>query len=223
MSTKRNVSMTKKIIGTTLLLTGSNKDYREEESKKIASSYSSKFDTYIIDAQEENGINNVREIIKTASRKPFESQLISIIILEAHRLTTEAQNAMLKLLEEPGNNCQIILTAPTKDSLLPTVASRLLERVLKQPKSNYLENFKTLNFSELSLSERLQLIEKSTREDYLDYWSNKLKENTLAKKDNLRLVHRYNKLLIKMIKAQKKSVNKRLIDLILALEMPQVK
>lgn len=48
-----------------------------------------------------------------------------IIIEQGHLLTIEAQNALLKTLEEPPQDTVIILTAPSSASLLPTVASRL--------------------------------------------------------------------------------------------------
>lgn len=49
----------------------------------------------------------------------------AIIIERADVMTTEAQNAFLKLLEEPPADTVIILTAENKQSMLPTILSRL--------------------------------------------------------------------------------------------------
>ncbi len=45
----------------------------------------------------------------------------------AHRLTEAAGNALLKLLEEPPSYARLILIAPARATLLPTLASRALE------------------------------------------------------------------------------------------------
>ncbi|TBH21187.1 DNA polymerase III subunit delta' [Thermus thermamylovorans] len=45
----------------------------------------------------------------------------------AHRLTEAAANALLKLLEEPPSYARLVLIAPSRDTLLPTLASRALE------------------------------------------------------------------------------------------------
>lgn len=47
-----------------------------------------------------------------------------ILIEDAHLLTTEAQNAFLKLLEEPPADTLIFLTATSQTDLLPTITSR---------------------------------------------------------------------------------------------------
>lgn len=47
------------------------------------------------------------------------------IIIAAREFTDVAQNALLKLLEEPPKNIEFIIISPTKSNLLPTVRSRL--------------------------------------------------------------------------------------------------
>ncbi|MBM0636890.1 DNA polymerase III subunit delta' [Campylobacter sp. VicNov18] len=49
-----------------------------------------------------------------------------IIVLMAHSFRIEAQNFLLKLLEEPPKNIKFLLVVPSKNSLLPTVKSRLI-------------------------------------------------------------------------------------------------
>ena len=47
------------------------------------------------------------------------------IIFGAKSFTKEAQNSLLKVLEEPPRNIEFIIISPTKSNLLPTVRSRL--------------------------------------------------------------------------------------------------
>lgn len=48
----------------------------------------------------------------------------AILVEDAHYLTTEAQNAFLKLLEEPPADTLIVLTSLSESSVLPTISSR---------------------------------------------------------------------------------------------------
>lgn len=69
---------------------------------------------------EEYSIEAVRELQRKLSFKGRKTALI----LDADGLSSEAQNALLKILEEPPKDTIIILTAFTRFSLLPTIASR---------------------------------------------------------------------------------------------------
>lgn len=70
------------------------------------------------------GIDKVREIKVFAAKKPFSAKRKLIVIWDAHKLTIEAQNALLKILEEPNASSQIILVAENEQKILPTVLSR---------------------------------------------------------------------------------------------------
>lgn len=59
--------------------------------------------------------------LKSHSRKSINRL---IIIEDAQLMTTESQNALLKLVEEPPTDTIIILTAPNQSSLLKTINSR---------------------------------------------------------------------------------------------------
>lgn len=56
-----------------------------------------------------------------------------IIVEHADAMTTEAQNAFLKLLEEPPADTMIVLTAESRQNLLPTIVSRVQEITLITP------------------------------------------------------------------------------------------
>ena len=70
------------------------------------------------------GIDMVRHIIELTSKRPYEGRHNVVILFEAHTLTVEAQNAFLKLLEEPPSSALFILVTEFPDKLLPTILSR---------------------------------------------------------------------------------------------------
>lgn len=90
---------------------------------------------YIVRPEEKPSITieQVREIITFLKLKKNSKNTIGriIIIDNAAMLTVEAQNALLKMLEEPPHDALIIMTAPSPASLLPTVVSRLKTITLK--------------------------------------------------------------------------------------------
>jgi len=77
------------------------------------------------------GIEKVRELTSWLITKPFQSKSKVALIKDAHLLTLEAQNALLKTLEEPPGNSKIILTCSHKSRLLPTIVSRCAQLNLK--------------------------------------------------------------------------------------------
>lgn len=56
-----------------------------------------------------------------------------VIIDKADLMTVEAQNSLLKVLEEPPVNCYLLLTTSRPQRLLPTILSRLTVRNLVAP------------------------------------------------------------------------------------------
>ncbi len=70
-------------------------------------------------------IDAVREIKKFLWQKPIASPKRTLILDEAEFLTTEAQNALLKVTEEPPASSLIIIVTSDVDALIPTITSRL--------------------------------------------------------------------------------------------------
>lgn len=70
------------------------------------------------------GIDQVREVQREASLKPFEGAFRVFIIDGAERLSLDAANSLLKTLEEPPDQVLLVLLASDASALLPTVESR---------------------------------------------------------------------------------------------------
>ncbi len=71
-------------------------------------------------------IDVIRHVRSDAGILPNEAPYKVYILANAHRMTVQAQNALLKLLEEPPSYVRLILTADARQSMLSTIASRCM-------------------------------------------------------------------------------------------------
>lgn len=71
-------------------------------------------------------VDDARRIASFASQAPARGEQ-KLIAIAAGRLFHEAQNALLKLFEEPSEGTTLVLIAPAEGILLPTLRSRLIE------------------------------------------------------------------------------------------------
>ncbi|MCX7732205.1 MAG: hypothetical protein N2248_03470 [candidate division WOR-3 bacterium] len=69
-------------------------------------------------------INAIRWLASEMTKHPVSAQKRFYIILNAHKMNAEAQNALLKILEEPQHNTIFILTTVNHYALYPTIRSR---------------------------------------------------------------------------------------------------
>lgn len=72
-------------------------------------------------------IQEVRRIKDALNLKPYEAPISVCVIEDAHLMTREASNALLKVLEEPPGHSKLILITDKKELLLETVVSRCAE------------------------------------------------------------------------------------------------
>lgn len=77
-----------------------------------------------IDAASNRGIDEIRQLREGARVAPMQSQYKVYIIDEAHMLTKEAANALLKILEEPPAHVMFVLATTDVEKLPATVHSR---------------------------------------------------------------------------------------------------
>ena len=78
-------------------------------------------------------VDEVRELVLEASAAPTQGRWRVIIIEDADRLTEQANNALLKTLEEPVPHTVWLLCAPSVEDLLPTIRSRTRQVQLVTP------------------------------------------------------------------------------------------
>ena len=130
-------------------------------------------DFIIIKPEEDKsiGIKEVRMLKKKISRKPFHHKYKIIFIQKAQSLTIEAQNALLKTLEEPPSHTIILLSVPSETSLLPTIQSRCRIFNLPQEKisppdkdSPQIQVLKKI-IKNPKIGDRLELIKPYTKAD----------------------------------------------------------
>lgn len=81
-------------------------------------------DIFIIDEKTGWTIEIVRNLKNWLSQKPFNHQNKIIIIYQVHQFNLESQNALLKSLEEPGENNYFILTSNKPSKIINTIISR---------------------------------------------------------------------------------------------------
>lgn len=70
------------------------------------------------------GMEQARQIREFFSLKPYSGKGRAVVLEDAPSLTTEAQNALLKTLEEPPEEAILLLGASSDANFLPTILSR---------------------------------------------------------------------------------------------------
>ncbi|NLE52539.1 MAG: DNA polymerase III subunit [Chloroflexi bacterium] len=84
-------------------------------------------DLTIINSGQEGGslkIDDVRELQQVLSLRPYEGRYRIAILRRFHEATDQAEDALLKTLEEPAPRAVLLLTASAPDALRPTIVSR---------------------------------------------------------------------------------------------------
>jgi DNA polymerase-3 subunit gamma/tau len=102
-----------------------------------------------IDAASNRGIDEVRELRERIRFAPTHSKYKVFVIDEAHQLTKEAFNALLKTLEEPPAHAIFILATTEAHKMLPTILSRVQK----------------FDFKKLSLPDVMKKLEMVTKKE----------------------------------------------------------
>lgn len=101
-------------------------------------------------------INTVREMIQTVYEKPILSDKKIYIINDCDKMTKEAQNSLLKTLEEPPEYIVIILIASNSDMILNTIKSRCTKIVFDKLKEKEIkEILNNTEFNNIKISENM--------------------------------------------------------------------
>lgn len=109
-------------------------------------------DIYELDAASNRKIDDIREVIEASKVSTFGSKYKVYILDEAHMLTREAFNALLKTLEEPPAHVIFILATTDRDKLPNTIISRCQE----------------IDFASPTIEEITKLISKVAKAENID-------------------------------------------------------
>jgi DNA polymerase III delta prime subunit len=115
------------------------------------------------------GIDEVRTLIYAAYQTPLSGSQRHFILAYAD-FTIEAQNALLKLLEEPPLTAQFYIVTENEGKLIPTLVSRLVKRGEEDAVTTRKVTDAVSAFFAASYPERLsEIAEKNTAKD--DAWA----------------------------------------------------
>ncbi len=90
-------------------------------------------DVIEMDAASHRGIDDIREIVERVAQQPAEGRYKIYILDEAHSLTADASNALLKTLEEPPPHVVFVLCTTDPAKLLSTIRSRCQRFAFRRP------------------------------------------------------------------------------------------
>src|ERR687889_84941 len=90
-------------------------------------------DVLEMDAASNRGIDEIRDLRDKVNLAPAAGRVKVYIIDEVHMLTTEAFNALLKMLEEPPEHVVFVLATTEKHRVLPTIISRCQSFDFRRP------------------------------------------------------------------------------------------
>ena len=98
-------------------------------------------------------IEQIRELIKKVYEKPIVSNKKVYIINESNLMTKEAQNSLLKTLEEPPEYVTIILIASNENLFLPTIKSRCTKIMFRKLTDSELKTILERKYNKLNTQE----------------------------------------------------------------------
>ena len=96
----------------------------------------SNIDVIELDAASHRGIDDIRTLRDAVKLVPANANKKVYVIDEAHMLTLEASNALLKTLEEPPNHVMFILATTNPEKLIETIRSRTANIFFKRATSD---------------------------------------------------------------------------------------
>ena len=105
-------------------------------------------------------IDVVRTLIQAAYRRPADGETKQTILVATEFITEEAQQALLKIVEEPPASTKFVFVLPRGYTLLPTLESRFERR---DSGEDVIDSSLFQNFRKAPYAERLALIEESVK------------------------------------------------------------
>lgn len=161
--------MTKPIFHQSKILIGSPEQI-EKQIEQMAllligtENYTNHPDFLLVEEQEKAsiGIAKTKDLINFTKVKPYQSENKLIVISPSDKLTHQAQNSLLKVLEEPPQKTQIILATNNSSNLLDTILSRCVLIKLETNEEDTSEK-NISNFIKLDLIDKFLFIDKLSK------------------------------------------------------------
>jgi len=113
---------------------GPNADFDPTTPIARAIAAGTALDVVEMDAASQRGIDEIREIRERAMLQPAEGRYKVYILDEAHQLTSQAWNALLKLIEEPPPHLVFVFCTTDLSKVIQTVRSRCQTFVFQRPR-----------------------------------------------------------------------------------------
>ncbi len=179
-----------------IVIASRNAKQQEELTQALLKEYDiHTFDRYSMGTESQSiGIEEIRKLQENLFLKPIRGKMKAVIVSHAENLTHQAQNAFLKILEEPPLSTLIVLVTKNKELLLPTILSRCFIIEKNAPKNFTVEELaQAQKILQTILSEndcaKLTIAEELSREkDELSLWFEKaivsLRQSLLVQTDN---------------------------------------
>lgn len=108
------------------------------------------------------GIDDARELVRKAYNRPVEA-IEQVLVVRTNFVTLEAQNALLKVLEEPPQSTRFIFVLPRGFEVLSTLISRFSEEFSGEDISSLESNVVFNTFLSESYQERLASIDQAIK------------------------------------------------------------
>jgi DNA polymerase III delta prime subunit len=187
-------------------------------------------DVLYIEDGKKLGVEQSKKIREFLSLRPYQSKSRVVVVESAHNMTHDAQNSLLKTLEEPPEQALILLAANSEHSLLPTILSRCEIVLLGSKESGESKEPEVKQFAHdieklisLSLNDRFDYIEKLEDKEvffkaFVEYFHHELFNE---KKPDKHQLLEFNKKLIEAEEWYKANGNLRAILEYLMLNMPK--
>lgn len=108
------------------------------------------------------GVDEVRNIIDEVNKKPYEGERKVIILYRCDKLTVQAQNALLKTIEEPPKGVYLILLSDSLEMILDTIQSRCQVYKLTPLSKEEISNYIDYKYPNLSIEDKHSALAYST-------------------------------------------------------------
>lgn len=184
-----------------LIIGGDNIARKKEVDKEIEKKAVSTYDIHEIYPSEKTnkiGIASVKQCIRDVQLTPVEGTTKAVVFYEFQTATREAQNALLKLIEEPDSSTIVLLTADRKESILPTIVSRCQLISLSRQAEKLLDADNLYALLKASEAERFAFAEELAQDkqraseqltSVIAELQSKLRKATIGEKNKEEIIH----------------------------------